>query len=59
MIDPERRKQAMERGREMLQRLADRRCIHCGTPVERYAQERRCFYAEPCGHRQGSGKAPE
>ena len=32
-------------------------CIHCGAKVEKRVQVGRCVYAEPCGHRQGQGKA--
>ncbi len=32
-------------------------CIHCGADVERFVQVRRSYYAEPCGCRQGQGKA--
>jgi hypothetical protein len=32
-------------------------CIQCRQPVTRYVQVERCYYAEPCGCRQGQGEA--
>lgn len=32
-------------------------CPHCADPVATLAQEGRCIYAEPCGHRVGQGHA--
>lgn len=40
------------------QRMADRQCVHCGTPVETYEKVGRCVYADPCGHRQWQGQVP-
>lgn len=43
---------------EAVKRLAyATHCIHCGTEVEQFVQQGRCYYAEPCGCRQGQGQA--
>lgn len=34
-------------------------CGICAEDVESYEQVGRCVYADPCGHRQGQGRAPD
>lgn len=34
-------------------------CFECGVKIVSGEQVGRCWYARPCGHRQGQGTVPE
>jgi hypothetical protein len=52
-LDPETEQEIVQ----ALTRLATGYCIQCGALPDRFVQVHRSYYAEPCGHRQGQGKA--
>lgn len=42
---------------QVVKREKSGECIHCGKPITRRRQVDKCMYADPCGHRQGQGRA--
>lgn len=53
-LDPE----ALAAVTRFAQRLVDGTvCVHCGRAVKWFVQVGRSYYAEPCRHRQGQGRA--
>lgn len=55
--EAEQRERESEEAAERWRRnLAENRCPHCGTSIDRKVQVGRCVYARPCGHRLYQGR---